>query len=89
MSGSFWIFLGIIIVTSIVADAVVKIIKASKGSTGTKQTKSRFEDMEADIAALEQDLEDARERIIVLEKIVTDDKYNLGKQIDDLASNQD
>lgn len=89
MSGSFWIFLGIIIVTSIIADSVVKIINAAKGSGGNKQTHKRFEDMESDIAAMEQDLEDARERIIVLEKIVTDDKYNLGKQIDDLASNQD
>ena len=87
MSSSFWVFLGIVIVVSIICDSVVKIIKASK--SGSKASNQRLEDLEADLAALEAELEDARQRIIVLEKIVTEDKYNLGKQIDDLASNQD
>ncbi len=40
----------------------------------------------ADVSALEEDLEDARHRIAVLEKIVTDNQFDLGKQIDDLAT---
>lgn len=92
MFNSVWAFLGIIIVVSVVsvvADAVVKIVRTSKSGAGSKAFAQRIDDLEADVADLEQDLEDARERIIVLEKIVTDSKFDLGKQIDDLASGAD
>jgi hypothetical protein len=60
---------------------LVKIIRGHPGSP------KRLDELETDLATLEQDLVDARERIIVLEKIVTDQKYDLGKQIDELAAN--
>ena len=77
----FWLSITIIVVVSVVATALVKIIRGHPGSS------KRFDELETDLAALEQDLVDARERIVVLEKIVTDQKYDLGKQIDDLAAN--
>ena len=94
MFNSFWAFRGIIIVVSIVADAVVKVVKSSRSGAGSNSSShkaliARIDDLEADVTDLEQDLEDARERIVVLEKIVTDGKYNLGKEIDDLASGAD
>jgi len=84
MASGFWVVIGIIVVCAIVTDGVVKIIKASK-STGGKDANKKFADLEADLANFEQDLDDARQRIEVLEKIVTDEKYDLGKKIDDLA----
>lgn len=77
----FWISITIIVVVSVLASALVKIIR------GDPECPKRFDELETDLATLEQDLLDARERIIVLEKIVTDQKYDLGKQIDDLAAN--
>jgi 5-bromo-4-chloroindolyl phosphate hydrolysis protein len=84
MGSSFWVIVGIITVFAIITDGVVKIIKASK-SGGGKDANKKFGDLEADLATFEQDLDDARQRIEVLEKIVTDEKYDLGKKIDDLA----
>ena len=85
MASSFWIMVGVIVVTSILADMVVKIVKSSK-SGGGKDVQKRIDDLEADLGTMEQELSDARERIVVLEKIVTDDKHNLSRQIDDLAA---
>ena len=82
MSSGLWIMIGIIATTAIITNGVVKIIKEAKSKGGSKAVS----DMEADLAALEQDVEDQRQRIEVLEKIVTDGKYDLGKQIDDLAN---
>ena len=84
MSG-FWLFLTIIVVLSIIGDFVVKIVKASKSKHGSKETVATLKDLELEMADMEQDLEDARARIEVLEKIVTDDKYQLNKDINDLA----
>ena len=77
----FWLSVTIIAVVTVVATAPVKINRGHPGSP------KRFEALESDLATLEQDLVDSRERIIVLEKIVTDQKYDLGKQIDELAAN--
>ncbi len=85
MATSFWVIIGMIAVTAIISRSIVSIIKVSK-SGGGKGESQKLDDLESDLATLEQDLEDARSRIEVLEKIVTDDKYNLGKQIDDLAN---
>ncbi len=79
MASTFWIAIALIAMCSIVTKGVVSIVRASKG--GGK----KFADLESDLAVLEQELEDARQRIEVLEKIVTDSRYDLGKQIDDLA----
>ena len=80
MGSTFWVAIAVVAVVSIIANAVVKIIHAAKSGPG----KGRMSDFESDMAALEQDLADARERIEVLEKIVTDEKYDLGRQIDEL-----
>lgn len=85
MSSGLWIMIGVIAVSAIVTDGVVKIIRAAK-TGGGKAANKMFDDMESDLSILEQGLEDARQRIEVLEKIVTDEKYDLGKRIDDLAN---
>ncbi len=84
MVSTFWVFLGVVIVISIIADSVVKIVKAST-SGGSKELKERVHHVEEDLALLEQELEDSRGRIEVLEEIVTDEKRNLRQEIDDLA----
>ena len=81
----FWIFVGLIVFTAIIADTVVKIIKAAK-SGSPKEMKDRIFELEEDLALFEQELEDSKRRIEVLEEIVTDDKQNLSRKIDDLAS---
>lgn len=67
-----------------IGDAIVRIIKASKGS-GAGPLAQKVTDLETDLAAVEQDLEDARERIVVLEKIVTDGSHDLKRKFDDLG----
>jgi hypothetical protein len=67
-----------------IGDAIVRIIRASR-TGGGKQTLKRIDELEADLAEVEQDLEDAMKRIEVLEQIVTDDKQDLKRQIDDLG----
>ena len=86
MGSLFWAGLFLFLTIVVISDGVVKIVKASKGSHGSKEVQASVDGLEEDLAKVEQDLEDARQRIEVLEKIVTDDKRNLGKQIDDLAN---
>ena len=86
MVSSFWGFIGVVVVLSIISDGVVKIIKASQGGS-SKGLKQKVDDVEEDLAQVELELDDAKRRIEVLEKIVTDDKGNLSRQIDDLANN--
>lgn len=83
--GSFWPFIAAIAIISIISNMVVQIVKMNKVG-GSKGANERMDGLEEDIAQLEADLQDARERIVVLEKIVTDDKQNLSRQIDDLAN---
>lgn len=86
MPGStFWIFVGVVVVTAIISDTVVKIIKASK-SGNPKEVKDRIFELEEDLALMEQELEDSKRRLEVLEEIVTDEKQNLSRKIDDLAN---
>ena len=66
-----------------IGDAIVRIIRASKAPN--RKVTDRIEELEADMADLEQELEDARKRIEVLEKIVTDGRDDLRRQIDDLG----
>ena len=77
--------LGIGFVFWCIGDAIVRIIRAGKGSNQSKQLETRIDDLETDLAAVEQDLEEARNRIIVLEKIITDDRGNHRKKSDDLG----
>lgn len=77
-----WIMIGVIAVCSIVARTVVKLASSSK--TGASAT-ARLDALQQQLEDVQQDLDDARGRIEVLEKIVTDQKYDLGRQIDNLA----
>jgi hypothetical protein len=84
MASPMWLAIGVIAVFAITGRTIIAIIKAS--NSGGK-FKPRMEDIEEQVHDLESDLQDARHRIEVLEKIVTDQKYDLGREIDDLASN--
>lgn len=75
---SMWTSIAIIAVVAIIARSVVAI---TTGRNSGKRSKA----LEQDIARLENDLDDAMERIVVLEKIVTDGKHSLRREIDDLA----
>ena len=81
---SFWTALMVVSIVGIIAGSIVTILQLAT-SGGGKGMKNRFEGLEAHIADLEAELEDARNRVIVLERIVTDDKGDLSRQIDDLA----
>ena len=84
MAGTtFWVAIAVIAVAAILGNTVLEIIKAS-GSGG--KFKPRIEGLEAQVHDLESDLLDARHRVEVLEKIVTSQKYDLGREIDDLRS---
>lgn len=85
MASSFWVAIVMIATCGIITNGVVKIVRAAK-SSGGQAGGQKISDVEADLESLEADLEDARQRIEVLEKIVTDEKYDLGKKIDELAS---
>lgn len=85
MASSLWIMIMVIVVTAIVCDSVVKIVRTAKSGGG--KANERIEDLEEEVHFLKGELDDARGRIEVLEKIVTDQKFDLGRQIDDLASN--
>ena len=85
MASPVWFYIFALFTILVIINGVVKIIKASKGSR-SKEMQNTVDEMEDDLAKVEQDLEDARNRIEVLEKIVTDDKRNLSREIDDLAN---
>ncbi len=85
MASTFWVGITAIVIVSIISDAIVKINKTSK--SGGKYAE-RVQDLEAEVVDLRTDVDEYRQRIEVLEKIVTDQKYDLGRQIDDLASNE-
>ncbi|HJN52486.1 MAG: hypothetical protein QGI68_03405 [Pseudomonadales bacterium] len=77
--------MGAIVILAVIGAGVVNIIKASKMPGGSKIVRSRIEDLEADVVNLETETEELRSRVEVLEKIVTDDKYQLDKDLKDLA----
>ncbi len=79
MASPFWIVIGMIAVVAIVTKGVVRIVTVIRASDG------KTSDLEATVQELEEDLADARQRIEVLEKIVTDEKHTLHQEIDDLA----
>jgi len=83
MGSSIWLVIGVIVVVAIISDTIVKIVKASKSGS---RYQSRIDDLEEHVQDVEADLQDARARIEVLEKIVTDEKYDLKREINDLAN---
>lgn len=79
MASTFWVAIAVICIVSIICSTIVKLAKGPKRS-------KKYRDLEGDLAKLEGDLDEALERIQVLEKIVTDGKHSLRREIDDLAS---
>jgi hypothetical protein len=79
MGSALWVMIGMVAIVSIISNMIVKLNK-SGGS------KAHLVELEDQVHDLEGDLLDARNRIEVLETIVTDQKFDLGREIDDLAS---
>ena len=67
---------------------IVDIIKVSKSGLKPKLVQEKLNALEDDLSAMEQELEDSRSRIEVLEKIITDDKSGLRDEIDGLSRAQ-
>jgi peptidoglycan hydrolase CwlO-like protein len=84
MSG-LWVFITAVVCLSIVGKIVVSIIKASRSGTVSTKAEQRIRELSEDLSSIEQELADARARIEVLEKIVTDDRYHLDQEIRNLA----
>ncbi len=83
-SSVMWIMIGAIAIIAILTRGIVSIIKVSKSGGG--KSGQRIQDLEDDLFNLQQDLAEAKKRIEVLETIVTDQKYDLGRKIDELAA---
>ena len=82
MASAFWIALGVVASIAVIAEMVVRIVRTTRGGGSMK---AQVSDLEQRLDDLDADLARARQRIEVLEKIVTDQKYDLGRQIDGLA----
>lgn len=70
-----------IFIVGIIAWALVSLFG---GSEGGRRNKKRWDDADKKIADLEHELEKMTDRIKVIEKIVTDEKYELNRQFDEL-----
>ncbi|WP_395344526.1 hypothetical protein PN836_007095 [Ningiella sp. W23] len=70
-----------IIIVAIVAGMIVSIIIAVKKSPNTKYAEEQFAKHEQSV---EQQLADMKARIETLEKIVTDEKYSLNREFENL-----
>lgn len=70
-----------IIIVAIVAWTIVSIIKTAKD-------KSTHKSSNKDVKAYETEIASLKERVSVLEKIVTDDKYDLKKQFEALEKDK-
>ncbi|MBT4160866.1 MAG: hypothetical protein HOC70_06860 [Gammaproteobacteria bacterium] len=84
MASSFWLAVSIICVTGLVTNGIVQIVRVARSGGG--KLADRAADLDEQMHDLRAEIEEARQRIEVLEKIVTDQKFDLGRQIDDLAS---
>ncbi|WP_371192622.1 hypothetical protein [Glaciecola sp. SC05] len=71
-----------IIIIAIICSMIVTLVKTfKKGDQVSKLTQAKISDYESNV---EQKLIAMQERIEVLEKIVTDEKYHLNKAFSDL-----
>ncbi|WP_421133837.1 hypothetical protein [Alteromonas sp. A079] len=70
-----------IAIVAIVAWAIVSIVDRAKDKSNKKLSAKERDSYQADIAAL-------KERVSVLEKIVTDEKYDLKRQFADLEKDK-
>ncbi|MCC2614970.1 hypothetical protein LJ739_01785 [Aestuariibacter halophilus] len=64
-------------IVAIICWAVVELINGPKGKKRNKKD-------DQDIAALQQEVLQCKERIATLEKIVTDEKYDLKREFENL-----
>lgn len=69
---------------AIVAIICWAIVSLSKPSASKKKDNALKQEFEADQAQMKQELQEMAERLAVLEKIVTDEKYQLNKAFDSL-----
>ncbi|MFT4789298.1 MAG: phage shock protein B [Paraglaciecola sp.] len=73
-----------VLIVAIVCWAIVKLVNGPKG-----KKKDKKEADQINLAnSLERDMAVMRERIETLEKIVTDEKYDLNRQFDDLKTDK-
>lgn len=87
MNSAIWIMAAALLVYCIF-EGIVRIIKVTRSTgSGPQALQQRVDELESDVESLEQDLDESRRRIEVLEKIVTDEKYDLRKEFEDLAAN--
>lgn len=68
-------------IVAIVCWALVELFNGPKGKKKDKQDVQHTEAMQQELAAL-------KERVQTLEKIVTDEKYDLNRQFDDLKKDR-
>ncbi|MFT5298809.1 MAG: phage shock protein B [Arenicella sp.] len=73
-----------IVIVAVVCWAIVELVNGPKSKKKDKKDANQINlanDLERDMAIM-------RERIETLEKIVTDEKYDLNRQFDDLKKNK-
>ena len=73
-----------IVIVAVICWAIVELVNGSKGKKKDKKDADQINltnDLERDMAIM-------RERIEVLEKIVTDEKYDLNRKFDDLKKDK-
>ncbi len=69
---------------AIVAIICWGIVSLTKPSATKKKHKADLQKLEDEQAQMKHDLDEMSKRLAVLEKIVTDEKYELNKAFDDL-----
>ncbi|MGB3725466.1 MAG: hypothetical protein WA981_06845 [Glaciecola sp.] len=70
-----------IAIVGIIAYSIVSITRAA---TSNKKSKGSTSALEQEHAQMKQELQKMSERIVVLEKIITDEKYQLNKAFSSL-----
>jgi phage shock protein B len=73
-----------IVIVGLVCWAIVELVNGPKGKKKNKKDADQIH-LAND---LERDMVNMRERIETLERIVTDEKYDLNRQFDDLKKNK-
>lgn len=73
-----------IVIVAIVCWAIVELVNGSKNKKKDKKDSEQV-NLASDV---ERQLQAMRERIETLEKIVTDEKYDLNRQFDDLKKDK-
>ena len=73
-----------IAIVALVCWAIVELVNGPKGKKKDKKDTAQVHQT----SALEREVEAMRERIETLEKIVTDEKYDLNRQFNDLKKDK-